>query len=99
MEAKQRVEERRKRIEGAAAVEKEKKDLKVVEEQEDIVKAHSRQYMMIKAGVSKEAILNSFLAMGMDDEDENKTIIDKLHAIKERRALEAKKLEEEEAKC
>ena len=37
--------------------------------------------------------------MGMDDEDENKTIIDKLHAIKERRALEAKKLEEEEAKC
>ena len=42
--------------------------------------------------------MNSFLAMGMDDEDENKTIIDKLRAIKERRALEAKKLEEEEAK-
>ena len=53
---------------------------------------------MIKAGVPKEAILNSFLAMGMDDEDENKAIIDKLRAIKERRALEAKKLEEEEAK-
>ena len=55
--------------------------------------------MMIKAGVPKEAILNSFLAMGMHDEGDNKTIIDKLHAIKESRALEAKKLEEEEAKC
>ena len=54
MEAKQRVEERRKRIEGAATVEKEKEDLKVVEEQEEIVKTHSQQYMMIKAGVPRK---------------------------------------------
>ena len=100
MEAKQRVQERRERLEGAAAVEKEKEEAqkKVVEEQEEIVKMHGRQYMMVKAGVPDGAILNSFLAEGMDDEEENKGIIEQLKAIKVRRAEEARKAEELEAK-
>jgi len=100
MEAKQRVQERRERLEGAAAVEKEKEEAqkKVVEEQEEIVKMHGRQYMMVKAGVPDGAILNSFLAEGMDDEEENKGIIEQLKAIKVRRAEEARKVEELEAK-
>jgi len=100
MEAKQRVQERRERLEGAAAVEKEKEEAqkKLVEEQEEIVKMHGRQYMMVKAGVPDGAILNSFLAEGMDDEEENKGIIEQLKAIKVRRAEEARKAEELEAK-
>jgi len=100
MEAKQRVEERRRRIEGHAAVEKEKEEVqkKAVEEQEEIVKMHGRQYMMIKAGVPEAAILNSFLAEGIDDVAEQQEIIGKLRVIKVRRAEEAQKVRDAEEK-
>ncbi|KAL3821977.1 hypothetical protein ACHAXA_002963 [Cyclostephanos tholiformis] len=107
MEAKLRVEERRIRLEGAAAVEREKEEegrrveevgRKVEEESEEMVKNHGRQYMMIKAGVPEGAILNSLIAEGFEDEAERKEIIDKLQAIKKARAEAARLAEEEEAK-
>ena len=39
----------------------------MVDEQEEIVKCHSRQIMMIKAGVPEGAKLNSLAAEGIDD--------------------------------
>lgn len=42
---------------------------------------YSRQFMMLKAGVPEGAILNSFLAEGIEDE-EGKEIIEKLKEIK-----------------
>ena len=42
---------------------------------------YSRQFMMIKAGVPDGAILNTFLAEGIED-DEAKEIIEKLKEIK-----------------
>ena len=99
-EAKQKVAERRERLEAETTVEREKEEAykKVVEEQEEIVKMYGRQYMMVKAGVPDGAILNSFLAEGMEDEAENRDIIEKLKAIKVRRAEEARKEEELAAK-
>ena len=99
-EAKQKVAERRERLEAETTVEREKEEAyqKVVEEQEEIVKMYGRQYMMVKAGVPDGAILNSFLAEGMEDEAENRDIIEKLKAIKVRRAEESRKEEELAAK-
>jgi len=91
------------RIEGKAALEKEQDELnnevdkKQAEEQEEIVKLHSRQFMMMKAGVPEGAILNSFSAEGIE-EDEAKEIFEKLKSIKARRAEEARRREEAEAK-
>ncbi|KAL7429277.1 hypothetical protein ACHAXH_001878 [Discostella pseudostelligera] len=100
MEAKQAVEARRQRLEGDAAVEKEKEQeqKKQSEEQEEIVRMHSKQYMMIKAGVPEVAIMNTLLAEGIEEEDERKEIIDKLRTIKNIRAEEAQRAEEAEAK-
>ncbi|KAL7551323.1 hypothetical protein ACHAWF_014507 [Thalassiosira exigua] len=98
-EAKQKVEERRKRIEGKAAAEQEQEEeeKKVVEEQEEIVKCHSRQFGMLKAGVPEGAVLNSLAAEGLEDE-EAKEVVERLKAVKVRRAAEARKAEEAEAK-
>jgi len=100
MEAKQAVEARRQRLEGDAAVEKEKEEeqKKQSEEREEIVKMHSKQYMMIKAGVPEVAIMNTLLAEGIEEESERKEIIDKLRTIKNIRAEEAQRAEEAEAK-
>ena len=49
--------------------------------QDETVKMYSRQFMMIKAGVPDGAILNTFLAEGIEDE-EAKEIIEKLKEIK-----------------
>eukprot|EP00804_Cyclotella_cryptica_P010518 CCRYP_016327-RB/>CCRYP_016327-RB protein AED:0.01 eAED:0.01 QI:911/1/1/1/1/1/5/2736/1140 len=97
MEAKQRVEERRRRLEGEEAVKKEQEEVeaKQKEEMDETVKMHSRQFMMLKAGVPEGAILNSFLAEGIEEE-EGKEILEKLTAIKAKRAEEARKAEEEE---
>lgn len=56
---------------------------------------HSRQFMMLKAGVPDGAILNSFLPEGIEEE-EGKEILEKLKAIKAKRAEDARKAEEEE---
>eukprot|EP00579_Thalassiosira_antarctica_P011857 CAMPEP_0201920094 /NCGR_PEP_ID=MMETSP0903-20130614/8791_1 /ASSEMBLY_ACC=CAM_ASM_000552 /TAXON_ID=420261 /ORGANISM="Thalassiosira antarctica, Strain CCMP982" /LENGTH=685 /DNA_ID=CAMNT_0048456755 /DNA_START=216 /DNA_END=2269 /DNA_ORIENTATION=+ len=99
MEAKQRVAERRVRMEAAeAAAEaatKEKGELskKEMEEEEETVECHSRQFGMLKMGVPEGAVLNSFAAEGIED-DEGKEIIEKLKAIKVRRVKEAEKKEE-----
>ena len=100
MEAKQAVEARRQRLEGDAAVEKEKEEeqKKQSEEREEIVKMHSKQYMMIKMGVPEGAIMNSLLAEGIEDESERQEIVDKLRSIKNIRAEEAQRAEEAEAK-
>jgi hypothetical protein len=42
---------------------------------------YSRQFMMLKAGVPDGAILNTFLAEGIEDE-EGKEILEKLREIK-----------------
>jgi len=103
MEAKQRVHERRMRMEGKAALEKEQDevnnevDKKQAEEQEEIVKLHSRQFNMMKVGVPEGAILNSFSAEGIEEE-EAKEIFEKLKAVKARRAEETRRREEAEKK-
>mmetsp|Transcript_30973 Transcript_30973/g.62347 ORF Transcript_30973/g.62347 Transcript_30973/m.62347 type:complete len:1533 (+) Transcript_30973:326-4924(+) len=99
MEAKQRVDERRRRLEGMEAVkqEEEEKQQKVYEEQEEVVKNHGRQFMMVKAGVPEDAILQSFSIEGLEDE-EAREILGKLKEIKLRRAEERRKQEEEEEK-
>jgi hypothetical protein len=51
--------------------------------------------MMLKAGVPDGAILNSFLPEGIEEE-EGKEILEKLKAIKAKRAEDARKAEEEE---
>ena len=107
MEAKLRVEERRVRLEGAAAIEREKEEegkrveeegRKVEVECDEMVKNHGRQYMMIKAGVPEGAIQNSLIAEGYEDESERKDIISKLVAIKTARAEAARLAEEEDAR-
>ncbi|KAL9178838.1 hypothetical protein ACHAXT_003969 [Thalassiosira profunda] len=97
-EAKQKVDERRERLEGAAAAEREKAeaDRKVAEEQEEIATCHSRQFMMLKAGVPDGAIVNSLLAEGLE-EGEAREIVAQLKAARVRRAEEATKREEEAA--
>ena len=103
MEAKQRVHERRMRMEGKAALEKEQEEekneaeKKQAEEQEEIVKLHSRQFNMMKVGVPEGAILNSFSAEGIEEE-EAKEIFEKLKAVKARRAEETRRREEAEKK-
>ncbi|KAL3797618.1 hypothetical protein ACHAW5_008484 [Stephanodiscus triporus] len=107
MEAKMRVEERRLRLEGAAAVEREKEEegrraeeesRRVEEESEEIVKTHQRQFMMIKAGVPDGAVESSLVAEGFDDDAERKEIVSKLRAIKVARAETARVAEEARAK-
>jgi len=99
MEAKQRVDERRRRLEGMEAVkqEEEEKQQKVYEEQEEVVKNHGRQFMMVKAGVPEDAILQSFSIEGLEDE-EAREILGKLKEIKLRRAEERRKQEERRKK-
>jgi len=98
-EAKSKAQARIARLEGmeAAKREEEEKEKKIVEEQDETVRMYGRQFMMIKAGVPDGAIMNSFLPMGVEEE-EGREILVKLHAIKERRLADAKKVEEEEAK-
>jgi hypothetical protein len=48
---------------------------------DETVKMYSRQFMMLKAGVPEGAILNTFLAEGIEDE-EGKEILEKLKEIK-----------------
>jgi len=100
MEAKQRVEERRKRMEAAEGKDREEEERKRREakEGEELMRAHSRQFMMIKAGVPEGAIMNSLIAEGFDEEEERREILVKLMAVKARRAEDARREEEMELK-